>query len=115
MTSEEQDLENWRLAMMTDLESSDIELATRALLALAYDDSDRRRVEVVLLDCLSRDADFQIQALAVTCMGHLGRIHRAISVDVVHRLEGLLEDSALGGRAEDALDDIRAFVKMGNV
>ncbi|MFF0060968.1 hypothetical protein ACFYRC_05345 [Streptomyces sp. NPDC005279] len=110
MTNEEQaQLDAWRAAMLSDLQGSDGALATRALLALTYDDPDRRRIEVILLDCLSPEADAQIRALAVTCMGHVGRIHRAVSVDVKHRLEGLLDDPILGGRAEDALDDIESF------
>lgn len=109
MDGEQQELENWRAALMFDLKSSDIGLSTRALLALTYDDPDRRGIEAVLFDYLSPDADPQLRALAVTCMGHLGRIHHAVSADVVRRLEELLDDPELGGRAEDALDDIAAF------
>lgn len=97
--------------MVSDLEGSDTGLATRALLALTYDDPDRRAVELILLRQLSPEVDDQVRALAVTCMGHIGRIHQAVSPDVVHRLEGLLGDPILGGRAEDALDDIRSFVR----
>lgn len=114
MNHKQQELEAWRAAMVSDLEGSDTRLATRALLALTYDDPDRRAVEVILLRQLSPEIDGQVSALAVTCMGHIGRIHEAVSSDVIHRLEGLLDDPVLGGRAEDALDDIRSFVPGGS-
>ncbi|MDH6194105.1 hypothetical protein M2272_000726 [Mycobacterium frederiksbergense] len=108
---QQQELEGWRATIMSDLEGADITAATRALLALTYDDPDRRGVELVLLRQLSSlGVDQQVRALAVTCMGHIGRLHRAVSPDVVRRLEELLDDPDLGGQAEDALGDISAFV-----
>ena len=109
MDREEPELESRRAALTTDLGSTDIGVSTRALLAMTFDDPDRERVEAVLLNCLSPEADPQIRALAVTCMGHVGRIHRAVSADVVRRLEELLDDPVLGGVAEDALGDIADF------
>ncbi|TMS52709.1 hypothetical protein [Mycobacterium sp. DBP42] len=68
------------------------------------------RHEVLLLCQLSSsDVDPEVRALAVTCMGHVGRIHRAVSPETVRRLEALIDDAELGGRAEDALGDIAAF------
>ncbi len=107
---EQQELEGWRSTIMSDLQGPDVAAATRALLDLTYGDPDRRAVEVVLMRQLSTpDVHHQVKELAVTCMGHIGRLHRAASPDVVHRLEGLLNDPTLCGRAEDALGDIRAF------
>ncbi|MFJ1594093.1 hypothetical protein ACIOD0_28170 [Kitasatospora albolonga] len=111
MNQEQQELEIRRAAMVSEVEGSDTRLAARALLALTYDDPDRRAVEAILLRQLSPEIDDQLRALAVTCMGHIGRIHRTVSPDVVHRLQGLINDPALGGRAEDALDDIRSFAR----
>ncbi|WP_416959805.1 hypothetical protein [Streptomyces sp. Agncl-13] len=113
MAGEELELERWRAALMSELGSPDIGVSTRALLAMTFDDPERERVEAVLLDCLSPDADPQIRALAVTCMGHVGRIHKAVSAEVVRRLEELVDDCALGGVAEDALGDIAAFAGEG--
>lgn len=45
----------------------------------------------------------------MTCAGHIARIHGAISARVVDRVRVLLQDPVLGGRAEDAMDDIAAF------
>ncbi|WP_405974657.1 hypothetical protein OG496_42415 [Streptomyces sp. NBC_00988] len=113
MDREALELERWRVALMSELGSPDVGVSTRALLAMTWDDPDRERVEGVLLDCLSPDTDPQIRALAVTCMGHVGRIHRAVSVVVVRRLEQLVDDPALGGVAEDALGDIANFAGEG--
>ncbi|MCP3805473.1 hypothetical protein NLX83_40030 [Allokutzneria sp. A3M-2-11 16] len=107
---QERDLEGWRAAMSRDLASSDTSLITGALLAVTYDDPDRSRIEALLLGFLSSEVDHQVKALAVTCLGHVGRIHRAVSSDAIRRLEEFLDDPELGGTAEDALDDIRAFV-----
>ncbi|WP_405990049.1 hypothetical protein [Streptomyces sp. NBC_00986] len=109
MDREELELERWRAALMSELGSPEVGVSTRALLAMTFDDPDRERVETVLLNCLSPEADPQIRALAVTCMGHVGRIHKAVSADVVRRLEELLDDAVLGGVAEDALGDIGDF------
>jgi hypothetical protein len=106
---EQQELEVWRAALVSDLDSPDVASSTSALLALTYDDPDRRAVEIILLRLLTPEVDHQLRALAVTCMGHLGRIHHAVSPDVVHRLKGLLNDPVLCGRADDALDDIGSF------
>ncbi|WP_460675403.1 hypothetical protein [Lentzea nigeriaca] len=94
--------------MLRDLASNDLGRSTRALLALTYDDPDRVWVEDLLLRTLDDAAsDPQLRSLAVTCMGHLGRMRGKVGTQVVVRLEGLLEDSKLGGIAEDALGDIR--------
>ncbi|MEU9304910.1 hypothetical protein [Streptomyces sp. NPDC048269] len=109
----DEELRQWREAMAADLRGRDTSRSTRALLALTVNDPDRSRMERILLDCLEPDNDPQITALAITCMGHLGRIHGTVSAELVSRLESLLEDPVLGGRAEDALGDVRWFTKEG--
>ncbi|MGW4884117.1 hypothetical protein [Streptomyces murinus] len=101
-----------RLEKLADLASGDLTRATRALLYLTYEDPDRRWLESLLLDQLKEGGDPQLRSLAVTCMGHLGRIHGVISDRIVACLEGLLGDPALGGIAEDALGDIRFFTHL---
>ncbi|MCI3276056.1 hypothetical protein [Streptomyces cylindrosporus] len=96
---------------MADIRSPSVRLSTKALLRLTCDDPDRAWVEAVVLDCLSPGADPQVRALAVTCLGHLARIRREVSGRIVRRLEELLDDPVLGGRAEDALDDIAVFTR----
>lgn len=105
---EEQD-SGWREKMLRDLACDDLARSTRALLALTYDDPDRVWLEDLLLHTLDdAAADPQLRALAVTCMGHLGRMRGQVGSRIVGRLEGLLKDPKLGGIAEDAMGDIRS-------
>ncbi|MFJ6560888.1 hypothetical protein ACIQMV_13570 [Streptomyces sp. NPDC091412] len=102
----------WRAALTADVGSTDVGRATRALLALTYDDPDRTAVEALLLKCLDPSdttVDPQVTALAVTCVGHVARLHGAIGPDLLERVRDLLQDPVLGGRAEDAMDDIASF------
>jgi hypothetical protein len=95
--------------MLEDLASDDLARSTQALLSLTYDDPDRLWLEDLLLHEVDEASDPQLRALAVTCMGHLGRIHGEIGARIITRLESLLGDAALGGIAEDALGDVRHF------
>jgi hypothetical protein len=48
----------------------------------------------------------------VTALGHLARIHGEADLEkVLPLLEELTRDPVIGGRAEDALGDIRMFTK----
>lgn len=101
-----------RREKLADLASGDMVRATRALLYLTYEDPDRPWLEHLLLAQLREDNDPQLRSLAVTCMGHVGRMRGAVSRRTVDRLEGLLSDPELGGIAEDALGDIRFFATV---
>ena len=46
------------------------------------------------------------------CLGHVARIHGHLDLDrCLPAIRGLLADEATRGKAEDALADIRAFVR----
>lgn len=82
-----------------------------ALLSLAYHDPDWQWVQNQCLQFLDA-SDFNLRRMATLCLGHIGRIHGTIDWDVVvPRLVSLIHDPELGGTAEDALEDIRIFVK----
>ncbi len=50
--------------------------------------------------------------VAATSIGHLARLHGLLDLDViVPLLQELLHDPEIGGLAEDALADIRMFVR----
>ncbi|MGC4811181.1 hypothetical protein ACLQ29_11700 [Micromonospora sp. DT228] len=83
--------------------------ALDALLALAYYDPDRSWVEALLRAAIEPGNEWQIRRLAVTCLGHVARIHGAIDIKSVAVLEQLLTDLRLSGTAEDALGDIESF------
>jgi len=109
MANDESGQLNMRSDKLADLVSGDTVRASRALLFLTYEDPDRKWLESLLLDQLNEDVDPQLRALAVTCMGHIGRMRGVVGGRIVSALEGLVGDVALGGIAEDALGDIRHF------
>lgn len=103
--------EEWRAEMMAAIASGEATRSTRALLSLTYNDPDRLWVEDLLMEQIRESGDPQLRALAVTCMGHMGRLHGLVSARLVACLERLLGDPVLGGIAEDALGDVRYFAK----
>lgn len=83
-----------------------------ALLSAAYCDSDWRWVQNQCLTFLSHQ-DRNVRCLAATCLGHVARIHRKLDLDVVlARLAQLKVDPSIGSSVQDALDDIRFFLKF---
>ncbi|HET8627249.1 MAG TPA: hypothetical protein VFL91_07510 [Thermomicrobiales bacterium] len=82
-----------------------------ALVAVTFHDPDWRWVQAHCLR-LAQHRDDAVRAVAATCLGHLARIHRALEADVVLPvLRGLAKDPAVCGYAEDALDDVRQFLR----
>jgi hypothetical protein len=83
-----------------------------ALLSATYYDPDWRWVQSRCLDFLSH-ADYEERRLAATCLGHLARIHKQLDIELVlSRLAPLKNDSLVGNSVQDALDDIRFFLKF---
>lgn len=100
--------ENFRNLMLADLSSGDPSRSTDALLSLTYNDANPQWVERILVQCLDGRYGVQERSLAITCFGHLARIHGA-KIDrqnVVAILRELVDDPLVGGLAEDALDDV---------
>jgi hypothetical protein len=94
-----------------EMESGVTERLTRALLALAFYDSDWRFVQSLCIKN-SKDADENIRGIAILCLGHLARIHRALQTEIaVPAVVEALEDSSnyVRGCAGDTLDDIMIF------
>ena len=61
---------------------------------------------------MSEHAHPAVTGLAVTSLGHIARIHRQLDLDkVLPVLEKLRSDPEIGGRVEDALDDIRKYLE----
>jgi len=82
-----------------------------ALVNLTYFEEDWRWVQDLCLR-YAQDSDKQIAGAAISCLGHIARIHKKIDREkVVPMLTSFKEDSSLKGRAEDALEDISIFVK----
>ena len=56
--------------------------------------------------------DSEVRSVAALCLGHVARIHRKLDLDkVLPVLQRLLKDEQTVGRAEDALDDIKRYVR----
>jgi hypothetical protein len=99
-----------RSAATVELESGDRDRISRTLVQLALHDPERAWLEGLLVRFMSHD-DSWIRGVAALCVGHVARLHRSVDRAVVGpALERLLRDPETAGRAEDALDDIEAYV-----
>ena len=78
------------------------------LVGAALHDPDWQTVQDLCLELL--DGDPTIAATAVTCLGHLARLHGEIDKDrVLPALAALADHPVIGKRAPDAIDDIDMF------
>jgi hypothetical protein len=83
-----------------------------ALLSATYYDPEWRWVQSRCLEFLSH-GDHEERGLAATCLGHLARIHKELDIELVlSRLSPLKNDPLVGSSVQDALDDIRFFLKF---
>jgi hypothetical protein len=81
-----------------------------ALLRVTYHDPDLFWIQDKCIEFVTFP-DKIVQGLAVTCLGHLARIHGKLDTSkVIPILNGLRSDPEIGGRVEDALDDIEMFL-----
>jgi len=94
------------------LASDDADTVCRTLISAALFEEDWRWVESMCLQ-MAHDPRPAVRGCAMTGLGHVARIHGLLNLDVViPLLERLVSDPAIGGRAEDALDDIRRFASQ---
>ncbi len=94
------------------LRSGDVQDVQDGLLSAAYYDPEWHWVQTKCL-AASRHSDFRVRWVAATCLGHLARVHGQL--DLVPALERLAEsknDPLVKAGAEDALDDIRFYLKF---
>lgn len=90
--------------------SDNPDIICNALLRLTYHDPDWQWVQNLCLQLVQYE-DTNIRGLAVTCLGHLACIHGVLNTEkVVPILEDLRHDPDVGGKVEDALDDIQMFI-----
>ena len=101
-----------RADLEVSLNSGNIEAIYAALLSAAYYDPEWQWVQHQCLTFLNH-ADNNIRWVAATCLGHLARIHRKLDVEVVlARLAPLKSDPEIGPGVEDALADIKFFLRF---
>lgn len=80
-----------------------------ALISAAFYEPDWRWVQNLCLQ-LATHSDSNIRRTAITCLGHLARLHGQLDVHLVlPLLQELNNDPSLEGTVQDTLDDIRIF------
>lgn len=66
-------------------------------------------------DCCLRfcnHEDSEVRGVAAICLGHIARIHRKLDIKkVMPVLRRLLKEKLIAGQVEDALDDIKRYVR----
>jgi hypothetical protein len=84
----------------------------KALLSVTYYDPDRQWVEARCLELLQAPIEM-VKHAAITCLGHLARIHGKVDLTIVlPALQAMRNQPSLIGTIDDALDDISMFVKQ---
>lgn len=101
-----------RAELATDLDSGNATTIAAALTSAALHDNDRDFVEALIVKFV-RHEDPWVRGVAALAAGHVARIHRGLSAEIVPLIEGLLSDERTRGKAQDALDDIQTFVGGG--
>jgi len=82
-----------------------------ALLRITYHDSDWQWVQSYCL-YFSKHTDIEVRRLAITCIGHLARIHGLLDLQLVNSLlNELINDPEVHGYVQNALDDISIYVQ----
>ena len=94
------------------LRSGDKQDIQNALLSAAYYDPEWKWVQLQCL-ALTHHNDHNVRWVAATCLGHLARIHRQLDLDLVlQRLTEMKADPLVSAGVNDALDDIRFYLKF---
>jgi hypothetical protein len=99
-----------RVQVEAMLKSREPEEIARALLSAAFFEPDAAWIEG---QCVQRlcHPNLTVRVAAITCISHLARLHRAISLDLVlPKLSALRDDPLTAGHVSDALDDIQLYV-----
>jgi hypothetical protein len=88
----------------------DIEFCCKLLLKITFEYSDWKWVQDICLEIIKSNREKNICGLAVTCIGHLARIHGIIDKDkVLTILNANKGNLTISDRIEDAIDDINLF------
>jgi len=89
--------------------SNNVEAICDALIRITYHDPDWHWVQEQCVR-FAGFPDVDVRGLAVTCLGHLARIHRKLDVEeVLPVLKSLINDTDVAPRVADTLDDIKMF------
>jgi len=95
--------------------SENTETVCNSLLEITFNDPDWQWKQDVLLNLLENNDNLDVKRLAITCLGHLARIHRQLDKNkVMPVLEKYLSNTELGGTVSDAFDDFEMFLDGKN-
>lgn len=82
---------------------------TDAILYITFNTNDFNWTQNVITKMMDSDNE-DVAGLAITCLGHIARIHGKIDKDrVIPLLKEKSQDPRFSGRVEDALNDIDMF------
>ena len=88
---------------------SDLEKTCVTLVRVAFHEPDYEWAQDCCLEFCNH-GDAEVRGVAVTCLGHIVRIHGKLNMAKVRPvLQRLLTDPLVVGRVEDALSDIKRF------
>jgi hypothetical protein len=79
-----------------------------ALLYLTFNIEDFEWIQQKCIE-MGNDKNVEISGLALTCLGHIARIYGKINKETIKFLKSKLNSTDIGGRAQDALSDIKIF------
>ncbi len=92
------------------LAEGDDDAVQETIVALTLHDADGTWVQDHCL-ALKDHPSWQARATAMTCLGHIARIHRSIDIDrVLPPLRSAMSDPRTAGYAEQAIEDIEIYV-----
>jgi hypothetical protein len=91
------------------LQLEDAEIVTRKLLDITFNNDNWKWVQEKCLKLLDNKNE-AIKGLAVTCLGHIARIHKKIDREkVLKAFADRISDETISSRIEDAIEDIKMF------
>ena len=91
-------------------EAGDSRHRTEAILRLALHGDDPMFIGQAIVNGLDDD-DFGVRRAAVLSIGHMARLHRCVTEEMLARLNSFASDPKMAGTVSDALDDISIFVR----
>ena len=94
------------------LESGDPHVIAETIVSIAFHDPDAAWVEQTCRQMASHD-DANVRCLAMTCLGHVARIHHHLDAESLALLQRLIDDPVVGGYAQNALGDVEMFINRG--
>lgn len=93
------------------LKGNDMNKIASDMIGFVYGEKNWKEAERVILECLD-DERSTVREIAVTCIGHIARIHGKINREAVgKKFANMKKNSQINGKIEDSLDDIDIFVK----